>query len=200
MQRVRERQGVSRALTVVRAMKSSRFLFAYGLEMNSALLHCVVAGPKPSGSGVFRLHGYKLTWSASGHLPNLERRDDAVTRGTLIHLNATQLQRLASSRLVPLLYRWQPVQPIDNRGRSRSAITLVSPGATGPGHASLGPWRETVLGGLEQGLPDAAIEELLSARPNDRRVILQAWDGPFAVRQPDPWQALDQLQEIADAA
>lgn len=181
-------------------MKSSRLLFAYGLEMNSALLHCVVAGPKPSGSGVFRVNDLKLTWSTSGHLPNLEPQDGAVTHGTLIRLDATQLQRLASSRLVPLLYRWHAVRAIDHRGRSHRAITLWCPDASGPGHPSLGPWRETVLGGLEQGLPDAAIKELLAARPNDRRVILQAWDGPFSVRQPDPWQALDQLQEIADAA
>lgn len=154
---------------------SESLVFCYGLELNSALLHCTIGGPRPLSLGPAHVPGLQQCWDASGHLPNVRSVAGAVLHGALVPLLSEQLQRLQSARLTPLLYQWRKVAAVLPSGRRRHAQLLWCPKGRPPGRPNPQVWQEVVLGALEYGLPDRAIEELLAIRPNDRQAVLQRW-------------------------
>ena len=171
-------------------------IFAYGLELNLSLLHCIVGGPKPSPGPVARLLGYRQCWDAAGHLPNVRPTAGAALDGVLLALTPEQRQRLESARLVPLLYQWRAVVVGLANGHRRRAQLLWCPKGQPPGRPNRSVWEEVCVGALQQGLPDAAIESLLALRPNDRAGVLQRWGGAWPAQPPQPWWQ----QEGLDAA
>lgn len=148
-------------------MSPPSLFFLYGIELNSTLLHCLVAGPKPSCQARAQLLGHQLTWTAAGHLPNLSRHPDGLVEGILVRFSPAQRQRLEAARLVPVLYQWRTVTVLTDAQRRRRALCLQAPAepalASPPGTL----WRELVVGALEQGLRPSYIEQLLALRPND---------------------------------
>lgn len=166
---------------------SSTLLFCYGLELNLTLLHCIVAGSKPSCHGRARLLDHTMAWNVLGHFPNALPANGCVLEGALTRLEPQQLQRLLSSRLVPMLYRCQRRTVVTPQGRWRRALVFSSPDRRPSGTPTFSLWSEVVLGGLERGLPDGAIEALLAVRPNDRQQLLRRWSGPWPAVAPTPW-------------
>jgi hypothetical protein len=162
-------------------------IFVYGLELNFTLLHCIVGGPKPSAVAVARVLGLGQCWDAAGHLPNVRPTAGAVLSGVLLQLTPEQRQRLNSARLVPLLYQWRRAAAVLANGRRRQVQLLWAPKGHPPGRPNAAVWQEVVLGALQQGLPDQAIEQLLALRPNDRAAVLQRWQGPWPAVAPAPW-------------
>ncbi len=157
-------------------------IFCYGLELNFSLLHCTIGGPRPLSFGTGHVPGLQHCWDASGHLPNVRPVAGAVLHGAIVHLLPEQLQRLQSARLTPLLYQWRKTAVVLPTGLRRRAQLLWCPKGRPPGRPNLQVWQEVVLGALEQGLPDRAIEELLAVRPNDRLAVLQRWGAPWPAR------------------
>lgn len=167
-------------------------LFCYGLELNLTLLHCIVAGPKPRCHGRARLLDHTMAWNVLGHFPNALPANGSVLEGALTILGPQQLQRLQSSRLVPMLYGCRYRLVVTPQGRRRRALVFSSPDRRPSGTPTFSLWSEVALGGLERGLPDGAIEVLLAARPNDRQRLLRRWGGPWPAVAPTPWlEALD---------
>lgn len=166
---------------------SPTLLFCYGLELNLTLLHCVVAGLKPSCHGRALLLDHTMAWNVLGHFPNALPARGSVLEGALAQLEPQQLQRLQSSRLVPLLYRCRHRTVVTPQGRHRRALVFSSADTRPSGTPTFSFWSEVVIGALERGLPDGAIEALLAARPNDRQQLLRRWSGPWPAAAPTPW-------------
>ena len=174
-------------------------IFCYGLELNFALLHCTVGGSRPLSCGIGHALGYRRCWDVSGHLPNVRPTAGAVLHGVLAQLTAEQFQRLECARLIPMLYQWRKVAVVLPTGRRRQARMLWCPKGYPPGWPNPQVWQEVVLGALEHGLPDLAIEELLAVRPNDRAALLQRWGKPWlSQRQRHGWRS--PLQRGLDVA
>lgn len=145
-------------------------VFFYGLELDTRLLHCLVAGKKPRIISIAKLLGYRFSWSAGGQQPNLKRATDGFVDGILVNLSSEQIQRLEAARLVPQLYQWRVVTIVDQNNKRRRARLLFSPQAVESGrlppHES---WARLVDSAIDVGLSDAAITAHLQARPNDDR-------------------------------
>lgn len=174
-------------------MKDTTLVFCYGLELNLALLHCTVGGPRPKSAGRFRLLGFSRSWNVACSLPNLTPTAGGLVEGIAVNLNREQLQRLETARLMPALYRWRRVALVGSLGRRRRALALWCPSHQANGTPAQSLWQELVIGALQQGLSDAAILQLLTLRPNDWPVIERCWGRPLPALPAHPLSELEAL-------